>query len=144
MNTNLDSKRNIFYVAVGALVLRDGKLLLGKRKNIYSAGDWGLPGGHLELNENMGKAIERELLEETGMTAESFVFSSISNKPMEDRHYIFVGFIANNPQGEPKNMEPDKCFGWEWFPLNALPNNIIFSSATLIDAYVKKINFIDS
>ncbi|WP_134596929.1 NUDIX domain-containing protein, partial [Pseudomonas aeruginosa] len=36
-------------VGVGVLILRDGKVLLGRRKGSHGAGCWSAPGGHLEL-----------------------------------------------------------------------------------------------
>ena len=55
-------------------MVKNGKLLLGKRKNIYGAGTWGLPGGHLEFKEAMKTAASRELMEETGLKAENLEF----------------------------------------------------------------------
>jgi hypothetical protein len=30
-------------------------------------------------------------------------------------------FRARRWEGEPRVMEPDKCVGWAWWPLDALP-----------------------
>ena len=112
-----------FFAGTNILVVREGKLLLGKRKNKDGNGDgtWGLPGGHLEINENMQHAAARELLEETGLVSDSFVFANVVNNPEGEKHYIQIGFSAQNTKGEPKLMEPDKCEGWQWFDLNELP-----------------------
>jgi 8-oxo-dGTP diphosphatase len=137
-------QRTTFYVGVNAIVVRDGKILLGKRKGTFGDGDYGLPGGHLEFHENMQKGVARELLEETGMTADSFTFSNVFNNPSGEKHYLQIGFVANNPKGEPKNVEPDRCYGWEWFPLHKLPENITWPHIPQIEAYLKNRNFTDS
>jgi 8-oxo-dGTP diphosphatase len=54
-------------VAVAALAVKDGKILLVKRKYPPGAGKWSLPGGHVELGERLEEAVLRELKEETGV-----------------------------------------------------------------------------
>jgi 8-oxo-dGTP diphosphatase len=54
-------------VAVAALAVKDGKILLVKRKYPPSTGKWSLPGGHVELGERLEEAVLRELKEETGV-----------------------------------------------------------------------------
>lgn len=113
-----------FYVGINVFVIRQGKLLLGKRKTVFGAGTWGLPGGHLEDREEMTVAAARELKEETGLQARQYVFSNIVNQPNQAQHYIQIGFIAYEVEGEPELMEPDRCEQWEWFLLDKLPTNI--------------------
>ncbi len=38
-------------IGVGVLIIRDGKLLLGRRKGSHGAATWSAPGGHLEYGE---------------------------------------------------------------------------------------------
>ncbi|MBN2246845.1 MAG: NUDIX domain-containing protein, partial [Candidatus Aminicenantes bacterium] len=54
-------------VGVGAVVIKDEKILLVKRKNPPQKGQWAIPGGKVEFGETMQKAAEREILEETGL-----------------------------------------------------------------------------
>lgn len=52
-----------------AVVVRNDKVLLAKRRKNPDSGLWGFPGGHVELGETALAAAARELLEETGITA---------------------------------------------------------------------------
>jgi 8-oxo-dGTP diphosphatase len=54
---------------VGA-VIRDaaGRLLLIRRGHDPHRGSWSLPGGRVEAGESVEQAVEREVLEETGLT----------------------------------------------------------------------------
>ena len=51
-------------VGVGVAVVKDGKVLLGKRKNAHGEGTWSFPGGHLEYKESWEDCAIRETLEE--------------------------------------------------------------------------------
>ncbi len=120
----MPSDHKTFLVGINVFVVRQGKLLLGKRKNTMGTGTWGLPGGHLEDREEMTVAAARELKEETGLQARQYVFSNIVNGPNQSQHYIQIGFIAYEVEGEPELMEPDRCEQWEWFELDKLPTNL--------------------
>jgi 8-oxo-dGTP diphosphatase len=54
-------------VAVGAVVQRNGELLLVRRGHGPAAGEWSLPGGRVQLGEEVHEAIVRETREETGI-----------------------------------------------------------------------------
>lgn len=55
-------------VAVGAVVFKDGRVLLVRRGHPPSEGLWAIPGGKVCLGETLQTAAEREILEETGLT----------------------------------------------------------------------------
>jgi 8-oxo-dGTP diphosphatase len=53
---------------VGALVQDDdGRLLVVRRANDPGRGQWSVPGGRVELDEDDRAAVRREVLEETGL-----------------------------------------------------------------------------
>jgi 8-oxo-dGTP diphosphatase len=53
---------------VGALVHDDaGRLLVVRRANAPGLGQWSVPGGRVEPDEDDGAAVRREVLEETGL-----------------------------------------------------------------------------
>ena len=72
---------------VGASVIVEdeaGRILLQKRSDNNC---WGYAGGSVELDENVEDAAKRELLEETGLTANSLeLFGVFSGKEL---HYIY-------------------------------------------------------
>jgi 8-oxo-dGTP diphosphatase len=54
-------------VGIGVIILKNGRVLLGKRKSSHGTGTWHFPGGHLEFGESLEDCSRREVLEETGM-----------------------------------------------------------------------------
>lgn len=121
-------------VGVCSVVLKDGKMLLGKRKGSHGARSWAAPGGHLEYGESALECAKRELAEETGLTLKHAVLGPYTNdliKP-ENKHYVTLVVFITDFSGELKCMEPDKCEGWQWFPLENLPKPLFCPVNTLI------------
>ncbi|XP_011494321.1 PREDICTED: nucleoside diphosphate-linked moiety X motif 6 [Ceratosolen solmsi marchali] len=58
-------------IGVGAVVLNDKtkEILVVKDKHGISTSNWKLPGGYIELEEDIAHAAEREVVEETGVIA---------------------------------------------------------------------------
>jgi len=133
-----------FHVGINVFVIKDGQLLLGKRKNVYGDGTWGLPGGHLETGEAMMDAAARELMEETGLCAASFEFSSLVNNRNSNKPYLQIGFIAQEVKGEPEVKEPDRCEAWQWFPFDHLPIDLFPPHTRLIENFLHQSIFADS
>ena len=104
-------------VGVGVLVLRDGLVLLGKRRGSHGAGTWSAPGGRLEFGEQIEDCAARELKEETGLRASEFELGPYSNDIFVDKQaqYLTVFVVARGITGVPVNLEPHKCEGWAWF-----------------------------
>lgn len=101
----------IIKVGVQAIVLDDTKtkVLLGKRKNCFGAGSWGLPGGHLEFGESFEQAIIRELKEETGLHVKKIRVLGAFNTPLlPDTHHVQISCLAEEYEGKPEIIEPDK------------------------------------
>lgn len=55
-------------VGIGGVVISNGRALLVRRASEPWKGEWSIPGGLLELGESLVGGVERELLEETGLT----------------------------------------------------------------------------
>lgn len=54
-------------VGVGAVLICERKILLERRKNDPGKGKWSIPGGLVELGENVEQTVVREVQEETGL-----------------------------------------------------------------------------
>ena len=111
------------------MVLKDGKVLLGKRKGAHAEGDYSFPGGHLEYMESFEECVRRECREECGIEIENIRAPLLGNvTAYRPKHYVQVSFTADWKSGEPRVLEPDKCEGWGWYDLNALPHPIMITS----------------
>ena len=112
-------------VGVEAYIVRSGRLLLGKRKNVYGAGTWALPGGRVEFMERSADAVVREISEELGITISSgqVEMLAVTDDPQPEihAHHLHLTFKVDIGHHEPKLAEPEACEEWRWFPLSQLP-----------------------
>ena len=66
-----------YTLGVTALIERDGRLLLERRRD---TGQWNPPGGKVELDESLEQALRKEVLEETGLTIAGYsLFGTFSD-----------------------------------------------------------------
>jgi len=110
-------------IGVAAIVIRNGKVLLGRRKNSHGDGCWQFPGGHLEYGETIQDCAIREVREETGMVVWSPRLGPYTNDvfEQEDKHYVTLYVICRHNSGKPAVKEPEKCDRWDWFDWENLP-----------------------
>jgi ADP-ribose pyrophosphatase YjhB (NUDIX family) len=99
-------------IGVGAVAIKNGKILLVKRAFEPGAGKWSVPGGLVELGEKLSEACAREMEEETGIECE--VLELINVFDMIDRdesdkiryHYVLADFLVKPVGGaERQNCE---------------------------------------
>jgi 8-oxo-dGTP diphosphatase len=133
-------------VGFGVMILKDSKVLLGKRHDdpekadseLHGEGTWTMPGGKLHFGESFEEAASREVLEETGLKVDKSKLKiiSLSNDIKEDAHFVTIGFLCTEFKGQPKVMEPDEITRWEWFDINKLPRPIFFPSEKVVKNYL--------
>ncbi|MFV3075184.1 NUDIX hydrolase [Niveispirillum fermenti] len=94
-------------VGVGCLVWKQARVLLIRRGKPPGHGEWSLPGGSQELGETLFQAAEREVLEETGVTARARSILTAVDNIVHDAagallfHYTIVDVEADWQAGEP-------------------------------------------
>lgn len=127
-------------VGIGVLIRNDrDEVLLGLRNSSHGAGEWSFPGGHLEFGETVFATAHREVKEETGLDIRDFELVSVCDEmryiETDGKHYLNVSVLGRYEGGEPRVREPEKCDRWEWFPIDAVPENLFEASAYALRNY---------
>ena len=88
-------------VGVGAVIIKEGKIVLIKRGNEPSKGKWSIPGGHVELGENLKEAVIRETKEETCLDVDNpILMDVVENVDLDEQfkikyHYVIVDYLVH-------------------------------------------------
>lgn len=126
-------------VGICVIVVKDGKILLGKRRGSHGEGEYSTPGGHLEHGESFRGCAAREVMEETGLQIGPLRFLRVLNATQyAPKHYVDLAFAAEWKAGEPEVREPDKVERWDWYYPDDLPSPLFAmvpsAVAALLDA----------
>lgn len=109
------NRNKIPRLTCGAIIVsKDKKILLLKRKTEPFKDYWCLPGGHVEWQETVYKAIKREVKEETGLNFLPKPFKCYDEIfPKIDWH-AFVVFFQGRVKGKIQLNEKESQ-NWGWF-----------------------------
>ena len=118
-------------VTVDALVFavcgEGTKVLLVRRGQEPFAGLWAVPGGFVEMDEELEDAALRELAEETGLRGvkleQMHTFGTVGRDPRGRQITIcFIGFVSECG----KIAGGDDADEAKWWDINALPEKLAF------------------
>ena len=151
MENNINKKPG---VGVGVMILKNNKVLLGRRhgdpkkadSELHGEGSWTMPGGKLHFQEELEEAALREVFEETGikLDKDKLKIISVTNDKTGDAHFVTIGFLCKEFGGEARIMEPDEIVEWKWFDLNNLPGPIFFPSEKILKKFIEVKNGVRS
>jgi 8-oxo-dGTP diphosphatase len=121
-------------VAVGAIVVKDSRVLLVRRSTAPLKGHWTLPGGVLELGESLHEGLVREVREETGLVVEPIELVELLDRihREDDRirfHYVIADYLCRVTGGELKAASDADEARWveraEWNSHSALKLDLL-------------------
>lgn len=128
----MDISTRMVKTTVGAIIEKDHKILLTKRKVEPFKGYWCLPGGHIEENETAVEAIRREVKEEVGLDFEPNFFGYFDEIIQEIKWHAIVLVFKGKFSGEVKiNKEVSE---YMWFSLEDAKNlKLAFKNKDIIE-----------
>jgi NADH pyrophosphatase NudC (nudix superfamily) len=90
-----------YSIGVGALIVKEGKVLLVRRAQDPGKGNWTNPGGYIEQLEPIEETIVREVFEESGVRTKVKKIVALRDQPRAI-HNIYIAFEMEYVDGEPQ------------------------------------------
>ena len=103
---------------MGALIFEGDSILLVERAGEPLKGYWSVPGGAVEVGEQLTEAVRREVLEETGLEIEPLsvveIFERITRDAagLAEYHYVLVDYLCRVTGGELKAGDDVSSARW--------------------------------
>ncbi|MBI3625404.1 MAG: NUDIX hydrolase [Candidatus Rokubacteria bacterium] len=111
-------------VGVGAVVLKDGCVLLIRRDRPPAEGKWSIPGGLVNLGETTERAAVREVAEECGLRVRLRGVAGVVDRIISDPdgrvryHYVLIDYVATPESGDLRpGSDAADC---RWVPIGEL------------------------
>jgi len=127
--------------AVFAFFGNKAKVLLVNRKNEPFKGKWGLPGGFVDIDEELDDAVARELAEETGLVGvrleQIHTFGNVGRDPRG--RVITVTFMGIVTEGQNKLKAGDDAAKARWFDIGKLPKDLAFDHNEVVRFAIEKL-----
>ena len=91
----------------------------------YLGNMYDLPGGHLEPNEDLYDAMNREAKEELGIEIEREDMQIIHIYHHYEKDLLKFVFKVKKFKNKIQNLEPEKCKELKWIEIENLPDNTL-------------------
>jgi len=122
-------------VGVGGVVVHRGRVLLIRRGSEPLKGAWSIPGGMLELGEELAEGVRRELQEETGLDVKPLevlaVFDRVFREgPRVRYHYVIVDYACRLKGGRLRSASD--VLDARWVRREDLPQYHLSEKATSV------------
>ncbi|KAL7589702.1 nudix hydrolase 1 [Lactuca sativa] len=125
-------------IAVVVFLIKDNTVLLGRRRDSVGLNTFALPGGRLEFGESFEECATREVKEETGLDIKDIQFLTVTNDVFTEAEKpfhsvaIYMRASLSDPDQIPQNVEPDKCYGWDWYDWKKPPQPLFRPLETML------------
>lgn len=131
-------------VAVHLFLRKGDKILLSRRFNTgYGDGCYSVVAGHVDGNETVVRAMQREAREEANISIdiEYLKIIQVMHRKCVGHERIDYFFECSKWIGEITNNEHDKCDDLSWFDIHALPVNMVDYVESAIHNYLDNVPF---
>ena len=123
------------------------KLLLIKRRYEPFKDQWALPGGFVDIDEELEDAVARELAEETGLAGvrleQMHTFGNVGRDPRGRQITIaFMGIVKPPAKGQNKIKAGDDAAEARWFDIEKLPKDMGFDHEKIVKFAIEKLKTI--
>jgi 8-oxo-dGTP diphosphatase len=113
------------------------QILLIRRGNEPYKGLWALPGGFVDMDEDLHEAARRELLEETGIECNNLIQYKAIGTPGRDPRgrsisVVFTGLVGIDTIALPGDDAADA----RWFPVASLPG-LAFDHSKIVEDFLR-------
>jgi len=131
-------------VGIGAVIVKENKVLLVKRAGEPGKGLWSIPGGLVEIGESIRDAVRREVKEETGLDVRVDEIADVTEIIIRDEenrvkhHYVIIDFFAVPLKGELKASSD--ALEVRWVEFKDLKN---YSLTNTVKKLFKKLGFLE-
>lgn len=132
-------------VAVHLILEKDNKFLLLRRYNTgYADGQYSVVAGHVDGNETIISAMQREALEEAGINIDKndLKIVEVMHRKSDDESIDYF-LYSNKFSGNITIMEPNKCDELSFYELDKFSKNVLPYIKNAIENYKNNIQFID-
>jgi 8-oxo-dGTP diphosphatase len=115
-------------------------LLVNRGKEPYK-GKWAVPGGFIEIDEELEDAVARELQEETGLTGvrleQMRAFGRCGRDPRGRQ--ISIAFTGTATEGQDRIRPGDDAAKAKWFDIEELPQDLAFDHDEMIKYGIERL-----
>lgn len=119
------------------------EVLLVERKNEPFKGLWAVPGGFVEMDEELEDAVARELAEETGLTGVRLeqlrTFGKCGRDPRGRQ--ISVAFTGTVTEGKDRVRAGDDAAKAKWFNVQNLPAEMAFDHEEMVRTGIERLGW---
>lgn len=120
-------------LAVDAIIVDRGALILIKRRFPPFQGQWAFPGGYVDDGETVEEALKREVKEETGLDVVPHRLVGVYSDPHRDpRHHVVSTCFLCTVAGGTIEHETAETLEVKAFPLRRLPGTLAFDHSRML------------